>query len=223
MLQNKKQKDTTAGVFLFDKIDISLYYCVMENAKEKKGLRAWLSKMNQKHKRLFEIIRFVIVGGIATVVDMFTMGVVLYLFNPSLYPHFYNVIYGGGDPSTLATVVGTGVGFLVSLLVNYLLSVFFVYEEKGNSKTAKGVILFTVLSLIGLFINMFGMWLGYDICHINEWIVKIIMTLVVLVYNYVTRKLFIFKKVPETEGEQPEAEDQPETETEPAQNDTNAE
>ena len=167
----------------------------MENTQQKKGLKAWLSAMNQKHPRLFEIIRFVIVGGIATVVDWITMGIVLYIFDPSLYPHFYNVIYGGGDPSTLATVIGTGAGFLVSLLVNYLLSVFFVYEEKGNSKTAKGVILFAILSLVGLFINMFGMWLGYDICHINEWIVKIIVTIVVLVYNYVTRKLFIFKKV----------------------------
>ena len=38
--------------------------------------------------------------------------------------------------------------------------------------------------------------LGYDILNINEWVTKIIMTLIVLVYNYATRKLIIYKKLP---------------------------
>ncbi len=161
--------------------------------KKENKLISWYKNFNEKHKKLCEIARFVIVGGIATLVDMFVMGVILYLFEPDLYPKFYNVWIGGGDPKTIATVVGTGVGFIVSLAVNYLLSVIFVYEDKGNSKTLKGIVLFVVLSVIGLLINMAGMWLGYDVCKINEWVTKIIMTLVVLVYNYVTRKLFIFK------------------------------
>lgn len=166
----------------------------MENKKTNK-LKNWYINFNNNHKKLCEIIRFVIVGGIATVIDYLVMGIVLYLFNPSLYPHFYNVWIGKiGEPTVLATIVGTGLGFCVSLVANYLLSVFFVYEEKGNSKSAKGVLLFVVLSVIGLLINMLGMWIGYDLCHINEWITKIIMTLLVLVYNYVTRKLFIFKE-----------------------------
>ncbi|MBQ8451411.1 MAG: GtrA family protein [Clostridia bacterium] len=166
----------------------------MENSQK----RNVFQKFNEKYPKLSEIIRFVIVGGIATVIDMLVMGVVLYLFNPSLYPKFYNVWIGKlAEPSTIATVVGTGLGFIVSLVVNYLLSVLFVYTEKGNSKTTKGKILFTVLSVIGLLINMGGMWLGRDAFKINEWIVKIVMTLVVLVYNYITRKIFIFKKQPE--------------------------
>lgn len=156
-----------------------------------------------KHKRLCEIARFVIVGGIATVIDMVVMGIVLYCFDPSLYPNFFNVFYGStAEPRTIATVFGTGIGFTVSLVFNYILSVIFVYEDKGNSKTAKGVILFVVLSVLGLLINMGGMWLGNGVLKINEWIVKIIMTLVVLVFNYVTRKLFIFKKAKPAEDEQ---------------------
>ena len=38
------------------------------------------------------------------------------------------------------------------------------------------------------------MYLGYDLLHIDEWIVKIFLTAVVLVYNYLTRKFFIFRK-----------------------------
>ena len=149
---------------------------VNQNVSGETKLSFWdkIKEFEKSHKRLCEIFRFVIVGGLATLIDMLVMGVILYLFNPSLYPRFYNVWVGKvGNPSTIATVVGTGTGFVVSLVFNYLLSVVFV---------------------IGLLINMGGMWLGYDVCHINEWITKIIMTLVVLVYNYVSRKLFIFKK-----------------------------
>lgn len=152
-------------------------------------------EFESKHKRLCEIARFVIVGGIATVIDMVVMGIVLYIFDPKLYPNFFNVFYGStAKPKVIATVCGTGIGFLVSLVFNYLMSVFFVYEDKGNSKTAKGVILFAVLSAIGLLINTGGMYFLNGLLKINEWVVKIFMTLIVLVFNYVTRKLFIFKK-----------------------------
>ncbi len=162
--------------------------------KERKSLKIWYEKFNESHKNLCEIIRFVIVGGIATLIDFLVTAIILYLFDPSLYPKFYNVWINGGDPTTIAAVISSGLGFCISLVANYLLSVLFVYEEKGNSKTIKGIILFVVLSVGGLLLNMLGMWLGYDICGINEWITKIAMTLIVLIYNYVTRKLFIFKR-----------------------------
>lgn len=167
--------------------------------KKESKLIAWYKNFNATHKKFCEIARFVIVGGIATVIDMFVMGLVLYAFEPSLYPKFYNVWIGGGDPKTIATVIGTGTGFVVSLIFNYILSVLFVYEDKGKSKSVKGAVLFAVLSVIGMLINMGGMWLGYDVCGINEWVTKIIMTLIVLVYNYTTRKLFIFKTVKQDE------------------------
>lgn len=167
----------------------------MEKEKKENRLIAFYKKFNSEHKTLCEIIRFVIVGGIATVIDWLVMGIVLYIFDPGLYPHFYNVWIGDAqDPTTLATVVGTGMGFCVSLLANYLLSVLFVYEEKGNSKSAKGIILFALLSVGGLLLQMSGMYLGFGVLKINEWIVKVIMTLVVLVYNYLTRKFLIFRK-----------------------------
>ena len=141
-----------------------------------------------------EIFRFILVGGLATVIDFFVMGIVLYIFDPSLYPHFYNVFFGGGEPSLVAKLVGTGVGFVFGLIANYILSVIFVFNEKGNSKSAKGFIVFAVFSAIGLLIHEFGMYLLSDLLSVNEWICKIVLTLVVLIYNYLSRKIFIFKK-----------------------------
>ena len=62
-----------------------------------------------------------------------------------------------------------------------------------------GFLLFSLLSAGGLAIHLLGMYLGYDLLHINEWIVKIILTAVVLVYNYITRKVLIFRKKPSGE------------------------
>ena len=144
--------------------------------------------------RSAEILRFLIVGGLATVVDFFMMGITLYLFDRSLYPHFYNIFYGGGEPTTTAKLVGTGVGFIFGLIANYVLSIVFVFNEKGKSKTVKGFIVFTVFSAIGLLIHELGMYLLSAKLGMNEWIAKIILTIVVLVYNYISRKLLIFKK-----------------------------
>ncbi len=152
-------------------------------------------KIFLKSELFKELVRFVIVGGLATVADFLTMSFVLYLMQPAIYPDFLSIFLGGTqDPKTLATVVGTGSGFLIGLAVNYILSVFFVYKEKGNSKTLQGFLLFAVLSFGGFLIHVLGMYLGYDLLHINEWLIKIFLTAVVLVYNYLTRKFFIFKK-----------------------------
>lgn len=156
-------------------------------------MKKLIQKFANKYPRLAEIARFLIVGGLATVVDYLAMGVVLYFFAPQLYPHFYQVWFGGANPSTLATVIGTGVGFIAGLIFNYVFSILFVFHEQGQSRSAKGFILFTLFALGGLLIHLLGMYIGYDLLHINEWIVKTFFTLVVLVYNYITRKLFIFK------------------------------
>ena len=169
-------------------------------AKVKLSFKNKVSVFFDKHKLLGEILRFVIIGGLATVIDMVFMGLTLYIFQPQNYAHFYNVFLGGEvAPSTISTIIGTGVGFILGLIFNYIFSIIFVFDEKGKSKSVGGFFLFAILSLIGLGIHLIGMYLGYDLMHINEWIVKIVLTLVVLVYNYLTRKLLLFKKTKEKE------------------------
>ncbi|HKL94459.1 MAG TPA: GtrA family protein [Clostridia bacterium] len=159
-----------------------------------------MSKFNEKvhcfakkYPTLCEFVRFLIVGGLATIIDMFVMGVVLYFFNPSIYPNFFNVFFGGGRPTTVATIVSTGCGFICGLIFNYIFSVLFVFNEKGDSKTVKGAVIFWVLSTVGLGLHYLGMYLGFDLLKMNEWIVKIIMTVVVLIYNYLSKKFLLFR------------------------------
>ena len=173
-----------------------------ENKKEKVCLFKKLLNYLNAHPTMYEIIRFVIIGGLATVIDMFFMGVTLYIFQPANYPSFLNVFYGATlSPSTISTIIGTAVGFLIGLVFNYIFSIIFVFGAKGNSKSTKGFLLFSFLSAIGLGLHMLGMFLGFNLLKINEWIVKIVMTLIVLIYNYITRKIFVFKDKEEKELE----------------------
>ena len=86
--------------------------------------------------------------------------------------------------------------------------IFFVFNEKGKSKTVKGFVIFAVFSAIGLLIHEVGMYLFSDVWGMNEWVAKIILTIVVLVYNYVSRKLLIFKKDKAERGGEIDEEDQ---------------
>ena len=146
-----------------------------------------------------EILRFVFVGGLATVTDFLVMALTLYLFAPENYPDFIS-IFVSGNPTFIAAATGTGAGFIAGLLVNYFLSVLFVYNDEGNSKSIKGFLTFALLSAVGLLIHEAGMYFLYSVCHVNEWLVKIFLTVVVLVYNYLTRKCFIFRNKTKQNG-----------------------
>ena len=83
----------------------------------------------------------------------------------------------------------------MGLIFNYIFSIIFVFNKSNTdfAKTKKGFLAFSLLSLVGFIIHTLGMALGYGVLHINEWIIKIILTFVVLVFNYISRKKLIFK------------------------------
>lgn len=159
-------------------------------------MRKLLMAFEEKYPRLYEVFKFLVVGGFATIIDMLAMAIVLYLYSPSLYDYnFVNTVIGSSSPDGIITVIGTGVGFIFGLIFNYIFSIIFVFNKTNTNfaKTKTGFIVFTLLSSIGFIIHTLGMALGYGVLGINEWIVKIVLTLVVLVFNYITRKKIIFK------------------------------
>lgn len=158
------------------------------------------TRTHQTKKQLFwEIFRFLIVGGTATVFDY----AVSYLFYAIILPP--SLI---GD--TLALVFSTALGFCVGLAVNWVLSITFVFKQVSDEKTAKSgksFLVFTLVGVVGLIITEIGMHLGVNLfpqivffgtsTFLNAewkwWICKVIMTCIVLVWNYLGRKILIFK------------------------------
>ena len=93
----------------------------------------------------------------------------------------------------ISYLVSSGISFSVSVVVNYTLSLKFVFEtDKDNNKVVEFLI-FIILSVVGLGINQVLMWVCVDKLHVYYMISKIGVTGVVMVYNFVTRKLILEK------------------------------
>lgn len=160
--------------------------------------------MAQTKKELFwEIFRFLLVGGTATLVDY----AVFWLFDGVLFPLFPFV---GEGWETTRLVLATALGFGVGLIVNWILSVKFVFKavkDEKDARSKKSFLLFSLIGLIGLLITEVGVvafvavfpeiTLFGDTAFLNtaweKWFAKAIMTALVLVWNYLGRKIFVFK------------------------------
>lgn len=156
-----------------------------------------IKKFFQKHPTLWEVFKFLLIGGSATVIDFLAMSLTLYLFKPKAYGGLIDVFFGSVySPTLTATVVGTAVGFAFGLIFNYIFSLIFVFTAKDTTRARSplGFAAFAGLSVIGLAIHVLGMYVGYDVLKINEWVVKIILTVIVMIFNYLSRKYLLFNK-----------------------------
>jgi putative flippase GtrA len=155
-----------------------------------------MEKFIASHREQFdEIVRFIIVGVIATIADYGTSLIFKYLIYKD--PGQWVIL---GIAFTRNLTVATLAGFVVGVIVNYIMSIFFVFKNVANKKTSRsigGFIAFVILGFIGLLINVGIKQIGDNIYTTeNFWwfsFVFAIATLIVLVYNYITRKLILFR------------------------------
>ena len=160
--------------------------------------------VKQTKKQLFwEIFRFLLVGGTATIADYF----VFWLFDGVLFPL---LPLSGKGWEVIALILATAAGFGVGLVVNGILSVKFVFRAVRDIEevvSKKSFFIFTVIGLIGLGLTEIGVVLLVFLfpeislfgttallgTEWEKWLAKVIMTCIVLVFNYVGRKLLVFK------------------------------
>ncbi len=166
-----------------------------------------MSKEEKRKKLIKQILKFAVVGGLAFVIDF-----VVYTISLKLINWEYDYMVAGV------------LGFCISLIFNYLASMAFVFERKEDASRKKEFVIFLVLSLIGLGLNSLILWLCMDVCYAKVgWIksasdavygaivgvgigffktaeefaaivAKIIATGIVMVYNFISRKMTLEKK-----------------------------
>lgn len=129
-------------------------------------------KKNLNNKLIKQIIKFGIVGVIAFIVDYGTLVILKELFNINLF-------------------ISTEIAFIISVIVNYILSIKFVFDVKNKNNN---FIPFIILSFIGLLLTELIMYIGVDKIEINYSIVKIVATIIVMVFNFFTRKILLENK-----------------------------
>ena len=122
-----------------------------------------------------QLIKFGFVGGICFVID-------------------YGVMVLLTEVAGMEYLLSCGISFTVSVIANYLLSMKFVFERKETLDRRVEFIIFVIMSVIGLGLTELLMWVFVDKADIHYMISKIVVTAIVMVYNFVTRKLFLEKK-----------------------------
>ena len=123
-------------------------------------------------KLINQILKFGVVGGIAFVID-------------------YGILFLLAKVIGLNELISAAISFIISLTFNYFLSTKWVFEAK--KQTPKEVIIFVLLSVVGLGINEVLIYLGTKKLGIDVMIVKLFATAILMVYNFITRKLIIEK------------------------------
>lgn len=159
---------------------------VKEEVKEEK---------NGKFKKLIiQLLKFGVVGGLSFVIDF-----IITLIVSAILRKF------GVSVETAATVGGF-FGFCISLIFNYIMSMKFVFERKDDMDRKKEFLIFAALSAVGLGLNEVILYYGVVVC--NRMLpslvetkptlvtagVKIIATAIVMVYNFISRKMTLEKK-----------------------------
>lgn len=140
-------------------------------------------------KRLLEqILKFGVVGFVCFLIDF---GITTGLTN------LFGVHY----------LISKFLGFVISAVVNYILSIKFVFTQKKEMDKKKEFTVFLILSAIGLVINEIVMYVCIDGIYVhNDFlqanitdglmvsISSVIATGIVMVYNFISRKLFLERK-----------------------------
>lgn len=130
-------------------------------------------------KLMTQIMKFGIVGFLCFAID-------------------YGIMVGLVELAGFSELWASACSFTVSVVVNYILSITVVFDTDKNANKGKQFVVFVILSLIGLGINQLIMWAG--VAWLGQYmeraymVVKIFATGVVMVYNFISRKMFIEKK-----------------------------
>lgn len=123
-------------------------------------------------KLIAQFMKFGVVGVIAFVIDYGLL---------ALLTEVFGVNY----------LISATISFTVSVIFNYVASMRYVFTHKEDMSRRREFIIFVVLSVIGLLINNGCMWAGVELLGIHYLIVKIVATAIVMIWNFVTRKIFL--------------------------------
>ncbi len=123
---------------------------------------------------ILQLIKFGVVGVIATFVDVGVLVVLKELLHVDI-------------------LLASAISFCASVTVNYILSMSFVFKRKKQSKL-KEFIIFVLLSIGGLCLNQLILWIGVKFTSVYYLIVKLFAVVIVPIYNFITRKIFLEAK-----------------------------
>ncbi len=133
-----------------------------------------MKKILNLYKKYEEIINYLIVGGMTTLVS-----IVIY----ALCTKAFHINY----------MIANVISWIISVLFAYVTNRIFVFKSKSDNIFLE-VYQFFKYRVISLGIELLLMYVFVELINIDDMISKIIVQVIVIVLNYVFSKLFVFKK-----------------------------
>ena len=138
-----------------------------------------MKKIIELYKKYQEIINYLIVGVLTTVVSLVTYYIcVLTIFNPE---------------DALELQLANIISWICAVLFAYITNKIFVFKSK-NRNIIKEISSFVGARVLTLILDMLIMFIMVTTLGINDKVSKLVVQVVVTILNYVFIKIFVFKK-----------------------------
>ncbi len=120
-----------------------------------------------------DFLLYVVVGGIATASEW--------------------IIFFILDMCFIYYVEATVIAYILSTFVNWIAGRILVFKDNKLS-FLKEIASIYIASIMGLLLNLLIMWIAIDLLSFNQMFSKILATVIVFLYNFLVRKLLIYKR-----------------------------
>ena len=122
-----------------------------------------------------QLFRYIFVGGTAFVVDFFFL-------------YFFSDICG------IYYLISAVLSFIISVLVNYIMSTKWVFNQDNIENKVLEFNLFILISTIGLGFTEILLYFFTDIVGLYYLISKVIAAIIVLFWNFLARRIMFYGK-----------------------------
>jgi putative flippase GtrA len=85
------------------------------------------------------------------------------------------------------------IGFSAGCVANYILSKYFVFENRSDNSETHTVLLFFIVGFAGLLLNQLILYIGVDILSVHTLVAKAASAGIVFWFNFLLRGIFVFK------------------------------
>lgn len=126
-----------------------------------------------KHQKILtQLAKFVIAGVTTTLFDWGIFYVLVYIVN-------------------IEPLIAQIFSFTASTLLSYYINTLWVFDTTKNKTRRRLIIEFFVFSGIALIISEILLYIFIYQLHLNDMLAKVITTAITMVFNFITRKLFL--------------------------------
>jgi len=130
--------------------------------------------VHQTDNTLVQLFRYTLVGGLAFVVD-------------------FSALYLLTEHAGLHYLVSATLAFLLGLVVNYLLSVRWIFRRSRLDNRSQEFAIYGWIGVIGIGLNSLVMWVFTEQLHFHYLGSKVVAAAAIFLWNFFARKRALFK------------------------------